>query len=147
MEEKISVGDLIIKKIDETREQKNSLETKAFGYLTVVSLLLTLLFNNNDSHFCLYVELLFFGFVILVLCAAIFFPKDISFFKLDILWKMYKDEYEYDEKMIVEAAKIIVENNEKTLRVMNKLNWIVSRLLMLFIVFVIVFFIHYFTEK
>lgn len=136
----INLSELIIHKIDESKEQKSSLEAKAGVYLTVVSLLLTLVSTSSTSYLKFRCILMFFGFAILILCAAIFFPKDVSFFKIDMLWKMYINEVNYDDETIVEAAKMIVEGNEKSLSIMDFFNKLVSKLLMLFIVCVVVFF-------
>lgn len=103
MKNKINVEEMIIQQINQNLEIKDRIESKAVGYLAVITLILTMLgqfmeyiksaqicilFKNTSIVFC--VLLFLYGTGLLIFCISIIFPKRVSYFNVDELVEFRK---------------------------------------------------------
>ena len=144
MANRIRIEDLLLRELDRSLEMKNGLETKAVGYLAVISLLLTLFIQmwlelrklvmcEQLSRICVvfFSTLFGIGTILLILCSLMLFPKRIDHIRFSELREIYNDPSDSDDSRILSIAEIAIQENERTLKIMDKLNHIVSIGLML----------------
>ncbi|MBQ8014071.1 MAG: hypothetical protein IJ257_06735 [Treponema sp.] len=144
MSNRIRIEDLIHRELDRSLEMKNSLETKAVGYLTVIALILTILvqlwfeipkniLDEKIKLVCIVFFITFFGLgvLLLILCAIMLLPRPIDHLRIDDLMNRYEEPSENDDADLLKEMEDCSAVNENTLKILDKLNIFVSRGLML----------------
>lgn len=138
MENKINLQELMLRQIDLSLTMKSSVETKAVGYLTVVSLILGILIDFVIETYQIvmhpvfkFIMLGFYcssfiaGIIVLCCCSIILYPRNIAHLDADDLLNLHNlmksKECDADEFLIEEAEEILQINNE-TVRRLDILN-------------------------
>ncbi|MBR6198923.1 MAG: hypothetical protein IKQ61_01520 [Spirochaetales bacterium] len=138
-ENKINLEELIVKQLDWLLELKNRDETKSIGYLTAITLMMTILAQFSSEIYkmniisttyrkliLLFYGIVFcFGVVILLLCAIQLLRKNIHYFNVEKLINLRKNENEYDDN-IINAVSTFIKTNKSTHDVLNNFNKIIS---------------------
>lgn len=121
---KINLEEFMLHQLDWSLEMKARLESKATGYLAVTTLSLSLVFqmmmNSKVMEVSAFIYLckatVIVGLLIVILCAAMLFPKRISYFRAKWLLEIYNNKIPADEieNRILKKNQKYIEQNGKT---------------------------------
>ena len=140
----INLEEFILKQLDWSLEMKARIENKSTGYLAITSFLIGIMFqivtsDKFDNLTQMNVFRVFskatisVGVIVIIACGIILYPKDIGFFKVNWLMKLYNeikelknsDTVDRDERML-EKAKTYIDSNMKSICFMSFFSKIVS---------------------
>lgn len=144
---KINVEEMIIQQINQNLEIKDRIESKAVGYLAVITLILTMLgqfmeyiksaqicilFKNTSIGFC--VLLFLYGAGLLIFCISIIFPKRVSYFNVDELAEFRKKNPDGNDDELIENARRFTNENRDIVNNISRKNLTVARGLAILVV-------------
>lgn len=147
MKNKINVEEMIIQQINQNLEIKDRIESKAVGYLAVITLILTMLgqfmeyiksaqicilFKNTSIVFC--VLLFLYGTGLLIFCISIIFPKRVSYFNVDELVEFRKKNPDGNDDELIENARRFTNENRDIVNNISGKNLTVARGLAILVV-------------
>ena len=130
MENNINILDLLIQELNRTESLKSSIEAKAIGYMTPVTLILGILatfltevWDKKDicqvawnGLFWGSIALFVLGVVLFVLFARVLMPSEMKYFDAAELIRLYtkkSPDIEKTAKIINDAANAVYTNSEK----------------------------------
>lgn len=140
MENSINILDLIVQELNRTQSLKSSIEAKAVGFMTPVTVILGILatFLTNLSgascqsikniFICVCVAVFIIGIFLLVLFVKVLFPSEMKYFDAENLIKVYTSKLSEIEKTakIINDATNAVDANKKKMATLSKCNKIIS---------------------
>lgn len=151
---KINLAELILNATNRQIEDKKTVEAKATGYLAFAALILAIIaqlfpdvINTAKENNCLLFGSLTFvlfiltfvaGIGLIIICASILLPKEISYFPPDSLMDLYqktvgKGKYDEIDDFLIQGSEEIASVNTVTLKKMDTLNMVASVFLLILI--------------
>ena len=142
MENTVNIFDLVVQELNRTESLKSSIEAKAIGFMTPVTLILGILvtflaevYKRKDvcqmawnMLFLVSAILFVLCVVLLVLFAKVLMPSEMNYFNAEGLIRLHSKDISEADKMaqILKDVTTAVEENKKKIRKLNRHNHIIS---------------------
>lgn len=161
---KVNLAEMILNATNRQIEDKKSIESKATGYLAFAALILTMISDSfpgvigetkdncplfSSFTFVLFILTFIAGVGLIIICALILSPKEISYFTPESLLDLYqktaaKGMHDKIDASLIQGNEKSITTNTATLKRMDLLNQVASIFLMILIIIFVIDVILYF---